>query len=345
MEKHSPPKEMKTFSFIICSRNDQHGGNSLWRLETTLNFLAFSANKTASLDSVEILVCDWGSSRPLRKSLSLTAEALKITRFIEVTPKIANEAEEDSIFAEVFANNVAIRRATGQFIGRIDQDTLVSEEFFSKFDRLTAEKTEPSPQTAVMFVGRRSIPFSFARRSPNFETVRDLIKRYGHWLPREGTIQDPWFDAPVGIILMHRKLWDVCRGYDQRLKYWGFMETDLILRLLPHYHVIKLEKHIGCHFYHLSHSKKSLEVTSRQKNKRIYPTELAPNSCDWGLQHLHLKLHSSKALAPKKTSESPKRHPICFSVAAEWSWQLLRSLLCWIRRLLMGPRIELGRTK
>ncbi|MCP4190007.1 MAG: hypothetical protein GY768_05200 [Planctomycetaceae bacterium] len=345
MEKHSPPKEMKTFSFIICSRNDQHGGNSLWRLETTLNFLAFSANKTVGLDSVEILVCDWGSRHPIRKSVALTAEAVKITRFIEVPPPIANEAEGDSTFAEVFANNVAIRRATGQFIGRIDQDTLVGEEFFLNFYRFTAETTEPSIQTAVMFVGRRSIPFSFASRSPNFEKVRGLIEMYGRWLPREGITQAPWFDAPVGIILMHRNLWHVCRGYDQSLKYWGFMETDLILRLLPYYHVLKLENQIGCHFYHLSHSKKSLGVTSRRKNKRIYPTEIAPNSCDWGMQYIDFELHSANVLAAQKARDPPRRKSICFSVAAEWSWHFFRSLLCWIRRLLMGPRIELGRTK
>jgi hypothetical protein len=26
-------------SFVICSRNDNHGGNSLWRLQTALNYL------------------------------------------------------------------------------------------------------------------------------------------------------------------------------------------------------------------------------------------------------------------------------------------------------------------
>ncbi len=339
----TPQNPLVTLSFVVCSRNDQYGGNSLWRLETTLNFLAMSADNAAWLDTVEVLVCDWGSVEPLRESVSLTPKAAKITKFIEVSPSIAEQAQGDSAFAEVLANNVAIVRASGKFIGRIDQDTLVGEQFFIKFKQLIANKAKPSPQSTIMLVGRKSIPFSFASRSPSFQEVRTLVDTQGDWLPQEGIAQNPWFDAPVGIIMMHRDIWYACRGYDQRLKYWGFMETDLILRLLPHYDLINLEPILGRDFYHLSHARRSLRVSYRLKNERLQPTEFAPNNPDWGLQHCSFKSKSSVASVISEAGKKQQVNTLRVALCAEWAWQLFRGMLRLIRRAFIGSGISPGR--
>jgi len=58
-------------SIIISTRNDSYGGNSVWRLETALNFFAKNAKDLDILHQVEIIVADWGSQSPIRKELKL----------------------------------------------------------------------------------------------------------------------------------------------------------------------------------------------------------------------------------------------------------------------------------
>src|SRR5690348_14561037 len=114
-------------SLILCSRNDRYMGNSRWRLETTLNY---TADRVRALDltrDVEIVVSDWGSDVPLADTLQLNAAAAEVVSFVTVSPQLARRLQGDSPFPEVIALNAAARRARGQYIGRIDQDTLVGE--------------------------------------------------------------------------------------------------------------------------------------------------------------------------------------------------------------------------
>ena len=120
-------------TLVLCSRNDQWQGNSLWRLETTLNYIALQAAEIGRLDEVEIIVADWGSAETLRESIKLIPEAIRIVRYLNIPPALAKEKQRDSPFAEVFAINAAARRSRGDFIGRIDQDTLVGKGFLQWF--------------------------------------------------------------------------------------------------------------------------------------------------------------------------------------------------------------------
>src|SRR5262245_26804950 len=111
-------------SLILCSRNDNYMGDSRWRLETTLNYVADQVKALGRTKDVEVLVVDWGSAIPLRDVLRLTPEATGIVSFIWIPPEIARPLQKDSPFPEVLALNAAARRAKGTFVGRIDQDTL-----------------------------------------------------------------------------------------------------------------------------------------------------------------------------------------------------------------------------
>src|SRR5438093_4718038 len=104
-------------------------GNSLWRLETTLNYAAERVAALGRIEQVEIVVADWGSDVPLRDVVGLGPAAARIVSFITVPQPLASRLQRDSPFPEVLALNAAARRARGQFIGRIDQDTLVGDRF------------------------------------------------------------------------------------------------------------------------------------------------------------------------------------------------------------------------
>ena len=306
-----------TLSLVICSRNDDYMGNSLYRLQTSLNYLALQVSLLHREDDVEVIVTDWGSEIPLRQAIALTPDAAKITHFIEVPPALALSKQQDSPFAEVFANNAAIRRARGIYIGRIDQDTLVGRRFLLRFFERVKGRRDNSfaIDSSFLFVGRFRIPLKFVRESPGLEKVAAYIETFKSVLPRDGIGHRPWFDAPVGIAMMHRDLWHACRGYDERLIYWGFMETDLGTRISRHYTVVNLAPVTGCEFFHLSHSGQRFKVTNRKKNSRAMPRSFRPNNKFWGLiQH---KFDLQRAV--------PHQNTLSHGSTPEWETKNLRA--------------------
>ena len=68
-------------SLVLCSRNDRYMGNSRWRLETALNYVAGRVEALGREQDVEVLVADWGSEVPLREVLVLGPTATRIVSF------------------------------------------------------------------------------------------------------------------------------------------------------------------------------------------------------------------------------------------------------------------------
>src|SRR5437867_5978425 len=83
-------------SLILCSRNDEYMGNSRWRLETTLNYVATQVEALGRSKDVEVLVADWGSEVPLREVLRLTPAAAAIVSFMLIPAEIARPLQKDS---------------------------------------------------------------------------------------------------------------------------------------------------------------------------------------------------------------------------------------------------------
>lgn len=271
-------------SFILCSRNDTYMGDPVARLATAINYLAKSAETLGLLGKVEVLVADWGSKTPLREVVRLTAASRQITRFLEVPVELAKAAQKDSPFAEVLALNAVALRSRGTFIGRIDQDTLVGRRFFQWFESWNepGKKDWAKYSPNFLFSQRRQIPFRIANLIPSLGQIERLLAWTGSRLLIE--VERPFFDSPVGIMLLHRDLWWRAGGYDERLLYWGWMETDLAHRLKSVCAIIDIGPATGCDFYHLEHYDPSTpRKTPRQKNARNeHPAAFKPNSEDWG---------------------------------------------------------------
>ncbi len=335
-----PPKAL---SLVLSSRNDSYSGNSTWRLKTALDFLGTEAARCGLLEQLEVLVCDWGSGAPLAEALELGPDAAEVTRFLHVPEPVAAALQRDSPFPEVLANNAAIRRAQGAFVGRIDQDTLVSGRFLEPFFSLSQSNGADRNGLAdrFVFMGRKGIPRLVAERCPTLAEVRSFIERHGDALPREGRWQRPPFDAPVGVVLMSREMWRRYRGYDESLLYWGFMETDLGLRTAHRDGHFDLERELGCPFFHLGHTRRRLLKTTRRKNLRRAPTKLVPNGSGWGLADVELEPQKVARVAPPEDrapvlDPPAERRLVRGERIAEGAATALRGL----RSLLLGERIR-----
>jgi len=281
-------------------------GNSQWRLETTLNLTLLNAKDAGVLDQIEIIVSDWGSVIPLKDVLSLVPEAEKNVKFLHIPKKISDKEQKDSKFAEVLALNSAARRVSGDYIGRIDNDTIIGFEFFQNFFSVTRNKSNLlfDPEDSFLFVERRSVPYRFSSKSYSLKNVQLFLLLFGQKLKIESAREwsKPFWWSPVGIMIFHKNIWHECRGYDERLLYWGWMEGDLALRLEQKHKLIDFRDHVGNYLYHLEHYPSLISykdrngaATPRKKNEVITQClSYKTNDSEWGLHKYKLELESYK---------------------------------------------------
>jgi hypothetical protein len=276
-------------SLILCSRNDQYMGNSRWRLETTLNYVADQVKALGRTKDIEILVADWGSDIPLRDVLRLTPAAAGIVSFMLIPPEIARVLQKDSPFPEVLALNAAARRARGAYIGRIDQDTLVGRRFLEVFFDIHEQRRqiEVRLESALLFSNVRTVPYRFAVRCPSLLAVEQFVDRFGSSLKLELKSKLPFYCYSVGILLLPHALWHECGGYDEEMLYMNGMEIDMINRLRQKYKLVNFGKIINYDFYHLEHYHpwvpRRSSVYRKTNDSDVFKGAFYPNNKNWGL--------------------------------------------------------------
>jgi len=323
-------------SLILCSRNDSYMGNSRWRLETTLNYIGDQVASLGRSDAVEILVTDWGSDVPLQQVLPLHPAAARIVSFLWIPPDIARRLQKDSLFPEVLALNAAARRAKGEYIGRIDQDTLVGRRALEVFfDLYGGDRCLEVPlNRALLYSNRRGISFHFAARCPAYRHVAEYVRRFGQRcrLDRLEDMRDREFwTYAVGIWLIHRDLWFDCGGYDERYIHYNWMEVEMITRLRQKYPLIDFGKIVDHDFYHLGHNNPRVRVARQETGQQVNSFDLHsatsslpyhPNIDAWGLAELKLSFDPSR-----ETSRPARRWFDRLALAALVADMTLQSLL------------------
>ena len=304
-------------SLILCSRNDSYMGNSRWRLETSINLALLNAKKANFLDKLEIIVSDWGSEVPLSKVLNLIPEAKGRVKFVYIPPDTTKVEQKDSKFPEVIALNAAAHRASGEYIGRIDNDTVVGKEFFRRFVQLY--KANPLDtidlKDSFLFVERRSVPYRISRLSLPLSQIHWFIKTFSKFFKVESATEwgKEFWHSPVGIMMFHRDIWFATNGYDERLIYWGWMEGDLALRIGQHHKVVEFSNYVGHDLYHLEHYSNLVEykdrngaATPRKKNEPKYDNlNYRENSVSWGLHDYSLSFDPYLFVEQNSKEEKP----------------------------------------
>jgi hypothetical protein len=121
-----------TLSIVATSRNDDHGGNLLGRMELFVSGLSQQARRHR-LDA-ELIVVEWNPppDRPrLAQALSWPTEAGPCAvRIIEVPPELHRRYQHSEALPlfQMIAKNVGIRRARGRFVLATCIDLLFSDE-------------------------------------------------------------------------------------------------------------------------------------------------------------------------------------------------------------------------
>jgi predicted O-methyltransferase YrrM len=295
--------ENKWLSVVLVCRNDNYMGNYKYRLATSINYLARNLKQIGRLEEVEILVTDWNSETPIAKVLPLSTDAGEITQFIYVPPTIATKFQQpDQVFHSSCSMNVALRRATGEFLMMVDADTLMpllSLKAICEF--LEGKVSLPLDREKCFFLGnRRHIPWEVVQRELSLEewdvylllNAGELVRDRG-W-PGLGVCQIAW--------LAHRSIWHECQGFNQQLHYWGWNDAELTLRITQNYPWINLES-LGILLFHMEHWPYNRRTIPSLYNPHTVSVSLAANDANWGLASFPLEIQKGENVDRVKSNQ------------------------------------------
>ena len=131
--------DLPYISFVLATRNDDHGGNLLKRIERFIHFLDISFND-ASNNFYELVVVDWNPPDYSKKiSDAINWSKINNVRHVvvesEVHTRIELSAKLKRPMYDYLARNVGINNARGHFICILNQDIILSSklsEFIKK---------------------------------------------------------------------------------------------------------------------------------------------------------------------------------------------------------------------
>ncbi|PWT80895.1 MAG: hypothetical protein C5B44_04670 [Acidobacteria bacterium] len=223
-------------SIVVTSRNDNHGGNLLSRMQLFVNGLLEQCRRHQL--RAELVLVEWNPppDRPrLSEALSWPKEKGPCTvRIIEVPPEIHRRfkhSERLPLF-QMIAKNVGIRRARGRFVLATNIDILFSDEMM-RF--LVSGKMDPN---RLYRVDRYDVPENVPGELPieqQLEFCRNNVIRINDRKQTHPPIPE------VGWTLKQWRLWPVTNATRHAVYsvLRGQTKTDLVQRiqdrLFPNY--------------------------------------------------------------------------------------------------------------
>eukprot|EP01035_Chromulina_nebulosa_P021970 gene21970-28443_t len=252
-----------TYSLLIAARNEKYCGNSPERLAASLYAITEQLGKYPELQfRYEIIICDWNSKVPLTNSAYINS-------------------------SEVHALNTAIRRASGEFLLRLDQDTIIGPNFTYFLVQALANRSALLSDDVIWWS---------SRRETNREDYEAIIQNPVQTILSKGRDSFPIYDfgklesvldgvGAVGVLGMSKRLWTSVEGYDERLTGYGHMKLELLERPEMKRKIYNLP--LEYDFYHIWHEQrcKSLE---RPVNTHNFSARLKQMQ-DWGLGGIDLE--------------------------------------------------------
>lgn len=295
----STPGNRPLVSFVIIGRNDDYMGEYLYRLGTSVSFLAQSAERAGLLDEIEVLVVDWASERPLSRDVPLAPAARRITTFLQVTPEIVGSRYGTVRWIPTCAVNVGVRRARGELIFFTDSDCLWSESAMSTLGRLLrGEIALPAPiRDLFCYVRRYQVPWATVQRRPHLDEWRRLVAVLIAGMSSERASASCLGGFSAGQ-LMHRDLWFEAKGYDESLdRPWGWSDNDLMLRVSQRHPWLDVSGYgfFGLHMEHWPTAELRYARDSSTTNPMVIRNVPATNAPYWGLGDVEIPLATCTA--------------------------------------------------
>lgn len=269
-------------SIVAVSRNDDHGGNLLQRMQLFIDSLYDQCNRY-HIDT-ELIIVEWNppaGKQCLRDALQWPKEREHVTaRIITVSPSIHNRfkhAGQMPVF-QMIGKNAGIRRARGRFILATNIDILFSDELMRYLSAKPLEEghhyrvDRTDVASHVLNEHQKMSLFSSCRKNrirvnkkfgtyeyrTGMDSIRVFLKHHRDHLYRAKVQRDHGYplthsNACGDFALMDKRNWMDLRGYPE-LQMYSF-HIDSLLLVTAHYQGIReVDLKPPCEIYHIEHS-------------------------------------------------------------------------------------------
>ncbi len=292
-------------SICMMGRNDNYCGDFLYRMETALNFTARNIHVLNLQNAIEVVITDWGSDIRLSEVLNLIPEAYGICRFIYVPPEMASAfSSAQSPFNSALAANVAFRRARGEYIMFTPADVFMPGMSIRNLIEILKHEFPVSfmPEEAYMLIRRKYIPWQLLDKKPDMAVLEDFLLKNTHLL-WDGQFY-PGLNGNMGAMLMHRKFYEQSRGFDERLKGWGWWDIELGLRMNLNHRCVELS-YFGIFSYDMDQNPalRSKDINKNANPHNVVNMALQVNDDNWGLGDQPLEIYTA---IPKPLRDAPR---------------------------------------
>ena len=218
-------------SAVVVTRNDNYGGDLNDRATYCLNSLIDTFD--------EVILIDWNSpnNRPLLWDIDKNIKFRGNLKHIVITPEVAsmltNEDPHAQVCCETLGRNIAIRRATGDYIVSTNIDVIAPRR-----DQLEKTINNDLNKNTFYTISRRHIEWK------DIEEFHGGERKYGDWEElrnhliensEERKYEEKVVDGDDYSIvnccgdfqLAHRDIWDEIRGFEEELIYVLYSDTNV----------------------------------------------------------------------------------------------------------------------
>lgn len=264
---------MKT-SVIIPTRNDNFGGNLI---ET-----ATACIQTMSRSFDEVIIVDFGSKEPLCNFMAGTES--KNVRFIIVPESwVISKVGDTTTLADVFARNIAIRRATNDMIISSNIDIIPGPRVHFDLPHFEEDKFYTSPK---YMIDRNIVtPYVTSIMQPWDQLQEYLYDNRKSYYRQPAFNGDPWsVVSGCGDFQMgHRSIWfdPEVRGFEETMIYKDYLDTNLQKKIIENAHK-EIVTASFLHVFHQSHEHNRGYVKGNDPGKSVWNFMKTTNTEEWG---------------------------------------------------------------
>lgn len=283
---------------IIVSRNDNYGGNLELRATYCLNSMVDPFD--------EVVYVDWNSRKEKGTLIEKIRPNLRKTsklRVITITPEQAIELTNDPTAqpcCEVLGRNIAIRRATGDWIVSTNIDVVPQKTIsFDNFNKDTFYTVSRKLfMDTGMYVKQKPVEFFLQDSHDFFKTIpyddTDLLrgKLSNLNLPHKQRKNDiSLVDCCGDFQIAHRDTWEKIRGFEESMIYRGGTDTNVQLKASNQNFKVELLMPDQLEIFHLGHLAYGEDGGGKETVKRNggYGPSFTSNPETWGFSELNFE--------------------------------------------------------
>lgn len=288
-------------SFCTFGRDDDYVADFRYRLTTSVNYMARTLAELGRLADVEFVIVDWGSNPPMQRTLPLSKEAAGISRFVYVSQEVTDGVTgRPGTFHTAVAQNVAMRRALGEFVCVMPADTFLTSSSLERLLRLVAAPGGVGFDASKVYwqIPRIEAPWGLVKRGPDLsEWELEITRSMAGWVAGD-EMPNLCTGGGAGMLLVSRGIVDECGGANESMGGWGGQDMVQLDRYGASYGYCDTFG-LGILSVHMAHPPSSKSGKERPRGRKLIlplgdTTQHTSEGGTWGLGGIPLS--ESRAL-------------------------------------------------